>query len=70
LQRGGAELAVADHLTLKAEALYFDLGDISLNAANPQTSISVDVEKKIQASLLTAASATSFESAMGYATDV
>jgi outer membrane immunogenic protein len=44
---GGAELAVADHLTLKAEALYFDLGDVSLNAANPQTTISVDVEKKI-----------------------
>jgi outer membrane immunogenic protein len=44
---GGAELTVADHLTLKAEALYFDLGDVSLNAANPQTTISVDVEKKI-----------------------
>ena len=44
---GGAELAVADHLTLKAEALYFDLGDLSLNATNPQTTISAGVEKKI-----------------------
>jgi outer membrane immunogenic protein len=44
---GGAELAVADHLTLKAEALYFDLGDVSLNATNPQTTISAGVEKKI-----------------------
>jgi outer membrane immunogenic protein len=44
---GGAELAVADHLTLKAEALYFDLGDVSLSATNPLTTISVDAEKKI-----------------------
>jgi opacity protein-like surface antigen len=44
---GGAELAVADQLTLKAEALYFDLGDLSLNATNPQTTISAGVEKKI-----------------------
>jgi outer membrane immunogenic protein len=43
---GGAELAVADHLSLKAEALYFDLGDVSLSATNPLTIISVDAEKK------------------------
>ena len=44
---GGAELAIADHLTLKAEALYFDLGDVSVSATNPQTTISIDAEKKI-----------------------
>jgi outer membrane immunogenic protein len=44
---GGAEFAIADHLTLKAEALYFDLGDVSVSATNPQTTISVDAEKKI-----------------------
>jgi outer membrane immunogenic protein len=44
---GGAELAIADHFILKAEALYFDLGDVSVSATNPQTTISVDAEKKI-----------------------
>ena len=44
---GGAELAIADHLSLTAEALYFDLGDVSLSATNPITTISVDAEKKL-----------------------
>jgi outer membrane immunogenic protein len=44
---GGAELALTDHVTVKAEVIYFDLGDVSLNAGNPMTNISVDVEKNV-----------------------
>jgi outer membrane immunogenic protein len=46
---GGAEYAVCDNITLKAEALWFDLGSISLNAAAPAlTTSSVDVDQKIE----------------------
>ena len=33
---GGSEYAVTDHVTIKAEALYFDLGSVALNASTPQ----------------------------------
>ena len=48
---GGAELALCDNITVKAEALYFDLGSISLNAtASPSlmTTASKDVVQKIE----------------------
>jgi outer membrane immunogenic protein len=32
---GGVEFAVADNWTLKAEALYFDLGDVSVTSTDP-----------------------------------
>ena len=44
---GGAELAVANNFTLKAEALYFDLGDVSYSAGNPMTPSSVNTHKDI-----------------------
>ena len=47
---GGGEYAVTDHVTVKAEALYFDLGSISLNAANPSFSSSLDVDQKVAGS--------------------
>ena len=45
---GGAEYAVTDCVTLKAEALYFDLGSIALNAATPEfTDASLDVRQRV-----------------------
>ena len=44
---GGVEFAVTDHVTLKGEALYFDLGDVSLVAANPANPSSLNVVKEI-----------------------
>ena len=46
---GGAEYALCDNITLKAEALWFDLGSISLNANAPAlTTSSLDVDQKIE----------------------
>lgn len=46
---GGAEYALCDNITVKAEALYFDLGSISLNAAAPAfTNASLDVDQKVE----------------------
>ena len=45
---GGSEYAVTDHVTNKAEALYFDLGSVSLNASTPQfTDVTVDVDQQV-----------------------
>jgi outer membrane immunogenic protein len=45
---GGAEYAVTDCVTIKAEALYFDLGSIALNASNPQfAKVTMDVNQHI-----------------------
>jgi outer membrane immunogenic protein len=46
---GGAEYALCNNITLKAEALWFDLGSISLNANAPAlTTSSLDVDQKIE----------------------
>ena len=46
---GGAEYALCTNITVKAEAMWFDLGSISLNAAAPAfTDSSVDVDQKIE----------------------
>ena len=45
---GGAEYAICSNITLKAEALWFDLGNISLNAANPNFNSSLDVDQKVE----------------------
>ena len=45
---GGAEYAVTDHVTIKAEALYFDLGSISMNAASSEfADVTIDVDQKV-----------------------
>ena len=44
---GGAEFAITNHFTMKAEALYFDLGSISLTATNPLNPSSLDAVKKV-----------------------
>ena len=45
---GGAEYAVTDRVTIKAEALYFDLGGIALNASNPQfAKVTMDVNQQV-----------------------
>jgi outer membrane immunogenic protein len=45
---GGAEYAVTDCVTLKAEMLYFDLGSIALNASTPEfTEVSIDVRQRV-----------------------
>jgi outer membrane immunogenic protein len=45
---GGAEYALCENITVKAEALWFDLGSISLNASNPNIVQSLDVDQKIE----------------------
>jgi outer membrane immunogenic protein len=45
---GGAEYAITDQVTIKGEALYFDLGSISLNAATAQfTDVTMDVSQRV-----------------------
>ncbi|HEY8277930.1 MAG TPA: outer membrane beta-barrel protein [Methyloceanibacter sp.] len=45
---GGAEYAITDCVTIKAEALYFDLGSIALNASTPQfTDVTLDVKQQV-----------------------
>jgi outer membrane immunogenic protein len=45
---GGAEYAVTDCVTIKAEALYFDLGSIALNASNSQfPQVTLDVNQQV-----------------------
>lgn len=49
---GGAEYAVTDHVTIKAEALYYDLGSISMNASTPEfTEVSIDVDQQVAGTL-------------------
>ena len=45
---GGAEYALCDNVTIKAEALCFDLGSISLNASTPNFNSSLDVDQKVE----------------------
>ena len=45
---GGAEYALCENITAKAEALWFDLGSISLNASNPNIVQSLDVDQKVE----------------------
>jgi outer membrane immunogenic protein len=45
---GGAEYALCNNITVKAEALWFDLGSTSLNASTPDFDSSVDVDQKIE----------------------
>ena len=45
---GGAEYALCDNVTVKAEALWFDLGSTSLRATNPQFDGALDVSQQIQ----------------------
>ena len=45
---GGAEYALCDNITLKGEALWFDLGSASLRATNPQFDGALDVRQQIQ----------------------
>ena len=46
---GGTEYALCNNITIKAEALWFDLGNISLNAAAPAlTNSSLDVDQKVE----------------------
>jgi outer membrane immunogenic protein len=45
---GGAEYAICDNITLKAEALWFDLGNVSLRATNPNFDGALDVEQKVE----------------------
>jgi outer membrane immunogenic protein len=46
---GGAEYALCNNITIKTEAMWFDLGSISLNAAAPAlTNSSLDVDQKIE----------------------
>jgi len=44
---GGGEYAITDHVTVKAEALYFDLGSISLNAGSPSFNSSLVADQKV-----------------------
>src|SRR5262249_14291373 len=44
---GGAEFAVTDHVTIRGEALYFDLGNVSHSAANPGNTGSLNVDKRV-----------------------
>ena len=45
---GGAEYALCDNVTVKAEALWFDLGSVSLRATNPQFDGALDVDQKVE----------------------
>jgi outer membrane immunogenic protein len=44
---GGAALALTDHITVKAEALYYDLGHVSLSATQPDNPSSQQVEQDV-----------------------
>jgi outer membrane immunogenic protein len=44
----GAEYALCDNITVKAEALWFDLGNISLRATNPRFDGALDVDQKVE----------------------
>ena len=57
----GTEYAITDHVTLKAEALYFDLGSISLNAASSEfTDVSLDVDQHVAGTIARAGIAYKF----------
>ena len=58
---GGAEYALCNNITLKAEAMWFDLGSISLNASIPNFNSSLDVRSGWKVSSRALASATSSE---------
>ena len=45
---GGAEYALCDNITLKGEALWLDLGNVSLRATNPRFDGALDVRQQIQ----------------------
>ena len=47
---GGGEYALCDNITSKTEALWFDLGSISLNASapNPNFDFSIDVRQRVE----------------------
>jgi opacity protein-like surface antigen len=40
--------ALCDNITLKAEALWFDLGNVSLRATNPNFDGALDVDQKVE----------------------
>ena len=42
------EYALSENITLKAEALWFDLGNISVRATNPIFDGALDVDQKIE----------------------
>jgi outer membrane immunogenic protein len=44
---GGAALAITDHITMKAEALYYDLGQVSLRATQPGNPSTQQVEQDV-----------------------
>jgi outer membrane immunogenic protein len=44
---GGAEYALTNHVTVKAEVLYFDLGSISLKAGIPSFNSSLNVDQQV-----------------------
>ena len=45
---GGAEYALCHNITLKAEALWLDLGNVSLRATNPNFDGALDVDQKVE----------------------
>jgi outer membrane immunogenic protein len=45
---GGAEYALCANITVKAEALWFDLGHVSLRATNPNFDGALDVDQKVE----------------------
>jgi outer membrane immunogenic protein len=45
---GGAEYALCENITLKAEALWFDLGNVALRAINPNFDGALDVDQKVE----------------------
>jgi outer membrane immunogenic protein len=45
---GGAEYALCDNITLRAEALWFDLGKIDVRASTPNFDAAVDVDQKVE----------------------
>jgi outer membrane immunogenic protein len=58
---GGTEYAVTDHVTIKAEALYFDLGSISLNASAPEfAKVTIDVDQQVAGTIARAGIAYKF----------
>jgi outer membrane immunogenic protein len=45
---GGAEYALCDNITVKAEMLWFDLGNVSLRASKPNFDGALDVDQKVE----------------------
>jgi hypothetical protein len=44
---GGGAVAITPHISFKAEALYYDLGDITVRSTNPQQEVVLSTDQDV-----------------------